>query len=197
MKKIFLLFITLLILFCTFILVMADSYSKTMFKKISNNFLRLHIVANSDSTEDQMIKYEVRDAVISYMSKYLENVNSKESAIKELSLHADEIQNMSQEIIKKHQLDYPVKISIRQSYFPTKTYGNITLPEGKYDALKIEIGNASGQNWWCVMYPCLCTIENVDNYKDLEAEEYSLISDTSNSKSLKIKFKLIELFENL
>lgn len=207
MKKFFLLSFLLILLFCIFIFALMHAYSKTMFNNISNDFLRLHIVANSDSKEDQMLKYEIRDVVLQYMQPYLNNVSSKESAIQMLNTHMDELCTITNDIAKQKGYDLPIKISISKSYFPAKSYGNITLPEGNYDALKIEIGKSEGQNWWCVMYPSLCVIDssnlkfdyNSDKLldKNLNTEEYSLITKSNSSKALKFKFKLIELFENL
>ena len=178
-----------------------------MFKNISDNFLRLHVVANSDSTQDQMLKYQVRDAVIEYFNTHLSEVSTKNEAISILNDHLSEIYNIVSNIQLKNGFYYPINISISKSYFPTKDYSNIILPEGYYDALKIEIGNANGQNWWCVMFPSLCIINTNDlNFSDssdkilqdnLSEEEYSLVSTDKTSADIKIKFKLIELFENI
>lgn len=201
--KMFILFI----LFITFIFISAKTYSEKMFKNISDNFLRLHIVANSDSTEDQMLKYEIRDAIIEYFNSYLKNVNTKDEAISILSEHIADIYEIASNVQKENGFNYPINVSINKSYFPTKDYSNIILPEGYYDALKIEIGNADGQNWWCVMFPSLCLIDTNDySFSDssdkvlqnnLSEEEYSIVSTDKPSADIKIKFKLIELFENI
>lgn len=207
MKKFFYLSTIFFFLFCTFILSLMYSYSKTMFRNISNNLLRLHIVANSDSTEDQIMKYKIRDEVLNYLKPYLSSVKDKETAIQIINKHMPELKILTSDIAKKNNYNYPINISISSSYFPAKSYGNITLPEGSYDALKIDVGNSSGQNWWCVMYPCLCSVDssshnlsyNTDEtlLSSLGSEEISLITDSNHSKPLKFKFKLIELFENL
>lgn len=190
-----------------YIFISAKSYSKTMFKNISNNFLRLHIVANSDSTEDQMLKYKIRDAVIEYINPYFSNIDSKEDALKVLNDHLNEIYNVSLDVAYSNGFYYPITVSIGNFYFPTREYSKITLPEGYYDALKIELGNSNGQNWWCVMFPSICLIDNntygsSENCSELlqdklTSEEYSIISNNNNSVDIKIKFKLIELFENI
>ena len=200
-------FFILSILFILFIFFLAKSYSDTMFKNISNNFLRLHIVANSDSTEDQILKYEIRDAILNYISPYIKNASSKHDAIQILNNNMDELYNLSSNILNEHGLNYPVNISIGNFNFPTKDYSSFILPEGNYDALKIELGNAIGQNWWCVMFPSLCIVDtsnfNIDNSSmdilknTLDSEEFSIISKDNTSPEIKIKFKLIELFENL
>lgn len=201
--KIFILFI----LFITFIFVSAKSYSEKMFHNISDNFLRLHVVANSDSTKDQMLKYQIRDEIIEYFNTHLSQVNTKDEAISILNENLPEIRKIASRVQSENGFNYPINVSINKSYFPTKDYSNIILPEGYYDALKIEIGNADGQNWWCVMFPSLCLI-NTNDYSfsdtsdeilqnNLSEEEYSIVSTDKTSANIKIKFKLIELFENI
>ena len=200
-------FLILSILFLFFIFFLAKSYSDTMFKNISNNFLRLHIIANSDSTEDQILKYEIRDAILNYISPYIKNANSKQDAIKILNNNMEQMYKLSNDILTKHGLNYAIKISIGNFNFPTKDYSSFILPEGNYDALRIELGNANGQNWWCVMFPSLCIVDassfGINNssmdilQNTLDSEEFSIISKDKTSLDIKIKFKLIELFENL
>ena len=199
--------VILLFLLIIFIFLSAKTYSEKMFKNISDNFLRLHVIANSDSTEDQILKYKIRDAVIEYFSSHFGNINTKDEAISVLSKHITEIYEITLNVQKENGFNYPIKVSINKSYFPTKDYSNIILPEGYYDALKIEIGNADGQNWWCVMFPSLCIIDNSSSkfsnssesvlQNNLSNEEYSIISTNKSSSCIKIKFKLIELFENI
>ena len=200
-----LLFIFFLIII--FIFISAKSYSQNMFKNISNNFLRLHVVANSDSTEDQILKYKIRDAVIDYMKPYFSNVNTKNDALNILNSQKNNINDLATKITTENGYNYPVNVSIGNFYFPTKEYSEIILPEGYYDALKIELGNAKGQNWWCVMFPSLCIIDSNNLsfsesseqllQENLSEEELSIISNTNTTPDIKIKFKLIELFENL
>lgn len=194
-------------LFVFFIFIQAKSYSDAVFNNISDNFIRLHIVANSDSTEDQMLKYEIRDAVINYLSPLLENAHNKKEAQDIISSHLNELSVISNQIITSKNLNYPINISLGNYKFPTRDYSEFVLPEGNYDALKIDIGNASGQNWWCVMFPSICipcsdeifSKENTTNLlqESLDSEEYSIITKNSSSTEIKVKFKLIEIFENL
>ena len=200
-----LLFVFFLIII--FIFISAKSYSQNMFKNISNNFLRLHVVANSDSTEDQILKYKIRDAVIDYMKPYFSNINTKNDALNILNSQKNNISDLATKIATENGYNYPVNVSIGNFYFPTKEYSKIILPEGYYDALKIELGNAKGQNWWCVMFPSLCIIDSNNLsfsesseqllQENLSEEELSIISNTNTTPDIKIKFKLIELFENL
>ncbi|MBO5349726.1 MAG: stage II sporulation protein R [Clostridia bacterium] len=201
-KLLFIFFIIII-----FIFISAKSYSNTMFKNISNSFLRLHIIANSDSTEDQMVKYKIRDAIIEYMSPYFDGVSSKDDALTILNNHINEIYNIALDVASSNGYYYPITVSVGNFYFPTREYDTITLPEGYYDALKIELGESKGQNWWCVMFPSLCILESSDSdfsddskkilQENLNSEEYSIISNEKKSVDLKIKFKLIELFENI
>ena len=183
-----------------FIFISARSYSKNMFKNISNNFLRLHVVANSDSTEDQILKYKIRDAVIDYMKPYFSNINTKKDALEILNSQKNNITNLAKKIATDNGYTYPVTVFIGN-------FSEIILPEGYYDALKIELGDAKGQNWWCVMFPSLCIIDSTNlNFSEsseqllqenLSEEELSIISNSNATPDIKIKFKLIELFENL
>ena len=158
-KNFFLKLSLIFLLITIFIFISARSYSKNMFKNISNNFLRLHVVANSDSTEDQILKYKIRDAVIDYMKPYFSNINTKKDALEILNSQKNNITNLAKKIATDNGYTYPVTVFIGNFYFPTKEYSEIILPEGYYDALKIELGDAKGQNWWCVMFPSLCIID--------------------------------------
>ena len=183
----------------------AISYAKSVSEDLENSVFRLHVIANSDSKEDQNLKYIVRDKLLQYMNSYLSNTSTKEDAIKIANEHLDEFKQVALDTIYNEGYSYDVKINIGNFEFPTKQYGDISLPAGYYDALRVEIGEAKGRNWWCVMFPSLCFIDVSSGFvpeeskeelqKVLSDEEYSLISDSSNS-SIKFKFKLLELFAN-
>lgn len=199
-------FILLIFLLSTFITVSAISYVSAVSQNISNSVFRLHVIANSDSDEDQNLKYIVRDNLINYMNKLTENITSKDEAIKLAKEHETDFYRIAKQTIEDNGYDYDVKIEIGNSYFPTKYYGDISLPAGYYDALKVEIGNSAGQNWWCVMFPPLCFVdmstgivpeESKQTIKEnLPAEEYALVSN-SNDENINFKFKLIELLSFL
>ena len=202
LKRLLLIFILLAI----FVVVSALSYVSAVSENISNSVFRLHVIANSDSDEDQHLKYIVRDNLINYMNTLTQNITSKDAAIKIAKEHQDEFYKIAKKTIEENGYDYDVKIDIGNSYFPTKYYGDISLPAGYYDALKVEIGSASGQNWWCVMFPPLCFVdmstgivpdESKQKIKEnLPEEEYALVSDTSQD-NINFKFKLIELLSFL
>lgn len=191
-------------LFIVYILISIFSYSNAVSNNISNNVFRLHVIANSDSVEDQNLKYDVRDALIAYMNSISANISSKEEAIKLVKENKNEFYKIAKKVIADKGFNYDVNIDVGNFSFPTKTYGDISLPAGFYDALKVEIGEASGQNWWCVMFPSLCFVdvsegivpkESKEDLKDnMDTENYNLIS--SDTLEFKVKFKLVELFES-
>lgn len=183
----------------------AFSYVSAVSTDISKSVFRLHVLANSNSDEDQTLKYKVRDNLLNYMNNICSNCSSKEEAISLVTEHKDEFKQVALETIKNEGYNYDVNINIGNFEFPTKQYGDISLPAGYYDALRVEIGEAKGRNWWCVMFPSLCFIdissgivpeeskEELQNV--LSDEEYSIISDNNNYE-MKFKFKLLEFFAN-
>ena len=197
--------ITLILLLFLYTTINAISYVEAVSTDISNNVFRLHVIANSDSNEDQSLKYKVRDNLLKYMNNICSDCSSKQEAIDLVTEHQEEFKQVALDTIKKEGYSYNVKINIGNFEFPTKQYGDISLPAGYYDALRVEIGEAKGRNWWCVMFPSLCFIdvssgivpeeskEELQNI--LSDEEYSIISDNSDN-GIKLKFKLIEFFAN-
>ena len=181
----------------------AFSYAQNISTDIANSVFRLHVIANSDSKEDQDLKYKVRDSLISYMNEICGNCKSKEEAINLVTKHKEEFKKIADDTIKNNGYSYDVKISIGNFEFPTKNYGDISLPAGFYDALRVEIGNAKGQNWWCVMFPPLCFVdissgvvpdESKEQLEDtLSEEEYALVSE-EDEPQFKFKFKILEFF---
>ena len=138
------------------------------------------------------------------MNSISKDISTKEEAIKLANENIDNFSNIAKNTILENGFNYDVKIEIGNFDFPTKTYGDISLPAGFYDALKVEIGEAKGKNWWCVMFPSLCFVdisngvvpeESKENLQaNLDYEDYNLIS--SDDAEYKLKFKLVELFEN-
>ncbi len=189
-----------------YIIISAWSYTSAISTDLSNSIFRLHVIANSDSDEDQNLKYIVRDSLLEYMNTLTKNVSSRDTAMQIAKEHIDDFYTIAKNTIREHGYNYDVNINIGNSFFPTKYYGDIAFPAGYYDALKVEIGNSNGQNWWCVMFPPLCFVdmstgivpekskENIKN--NISDEEYALISNTS-SPSINLKFKLIELFSKV
>ena len=195
----------LLFLLFLYISISAISYVNAVSKDIEESVFRLHVIANSDSEEDQNLKYKVRDNLIKYMNTLCVDVESKEEAIKIANLHLDEFKQIAEETIKENGFSYPEYVEIGKFSFPTKNYGDVSLPAGYYDAMRVKIGNAEGQNWWCVMFPPLCFV-NVSSgivpeeskelmKEELNDEEYSIITNEDTSE-IKFKIGLIEWFKN-
>ena len=195
----------LIILLGIYIFISAISYVTAVSGELENSVFRLHVIANSDSKEDQNLKYIVRDKLIEYMNEISVSAQNKEDAIKIANEHLDDFYRIAKQTIKENGYDYDVTVEIGNFAFPTKTYGDISFPAGNYDALRVKIGSAQGQNWWCVMFPPLCFV-NVSSgvvpeeskellKEEMSDEEYSIISDQTSSE-IKFKFKIIELLQN-
>ena len=196
----------LLSLLAIFVFFSAYSYVTAVSKNISDSVFRLHVIANSDSDEDQALKLKVRDKLLEYMNSLCANTSSKEDAMRIANEHIDDFSKIAKDVISENGYDYDVEISIGECDFPTKNYGDVSLPAGIYDALRVKIGSANGHNWWCVMFPPLCFVDvssgvvPEDSKELLEDtmsdEEFDLITESDNNSEMNFKFKLVELFEN-
>ncbi len=137
-----------------------SSDAKEMQKEIASNILRFHVLANSDKQEDQELKLKVKDVVITYMSDYINQPDlSLEETKQIVEQHKDEVVALAEEVLREQGVDYEVSAELTKAYFPVKSYGDVTLPAGEYDAFRIQIGEAQGKNWWCVLYPPLCFVD--------------------------------------
>jgi len=212
MKNIFLFFknskvkMVIILSFLLFIYttICAMSYAQSVSSDIAESVFRLHVIANSDSQEDQNLKYVVRDNLLSYMNEICKNTTNKEEAIKIAKQHENDFKQIALQTIREQGFSYDVNVRIGNFEFPTKHYGDISLPAGFYDALRVEIGEAKGQNWWCVMFPPLCFVdvssgivpeESKELMQDnLNEEEFALVSD--HNPEIQFKFKLLEFFTN-
>ncbi len=141
-KNLFLKIILIVFLFFLFIFISSYSYSSSVFKNLSSNIFRLHIVANSDEEKDQELKLKVRDNIIAFLKEKTEDCKTKDEVVKITSENIVELQKIAVQTIKDNGYDYNVKLEIGNFYFPTKYYGNISMPSGNYDALNIKIGEA-------------------------------------------------------
>ena len=135
-------FLILTLLLILYISISAISYTDAVCADISENVFRLHVIANSDSVEDQNLKYIVRDSIINYINEISQNATSKDDVVEIAKKNLEEIQSIAQQKVKNLGYHYPVNVSVGNFAFPSKKYGDITLPPGYYDALKIEIGEA-------------------------------------------------------
>ena len=197
------LFFILSVLIFIYTCICAFSYAENVSTDIANSVFRLHVLANSDTEEDQALKLKVRDALLKYMNNICKDCANKEEAIAKVYEYKDNFKQIALDTIHSEGYSYDVNINIGNFEFPTKDYGDISLPAGFYDALRVEIGEAKGKNWWCVMFPPLCFVDVTsgvvpDESKELlednlSEEEFALVAKDSDFK-LKFKFKLLEFF---
>ena len=128
---------------------------------VEDAVIRFHVRANSDSEEDQALKLLIRDAVLDFLQPKLSDADSKQEARDIMEENLKEIEQISKELIQEAGYDYGVEAYLTVEEFPMKAYGDILFPAGEYEALRIDIGDKDGQNWWCVMYPGLCFADAV------------------------------------
>ena len=172
---------------------------------LANGVIRLHVRANSDSDEDQELKLKVRDRIISECTHLFSKSGDIESARKQIKKSSKNIAAIAKDEITKNGYSYPVKINFGKSDFPSKVYKNITMPAGTYEALTVEIGSAEGQNWWCVLFPPLCFVNETCTGISGESEDilidnlgkdtYEMLKNGEES-DIRIRFKIYEVWEN-
>ena len=181
------------------IIMIGTVYSENITSEISDELLRMHILANSDSDFDQETKLKVRDYLLTYINK--DEITSKENVVKSIK----EIETAVNEFLVKEGAKYLCRIEYSNSSFETKTYSDLSIPAGKYESLKVILGNGEGKNWWCVAYPPLCFTESVIGkisdegneklYEMLNEEAYNILK--KDSIDYKVKFKTIELLNSI
>lgn len=196
-------FVCIFLLLLLYISVSAFSYAQDVSSHLTDSVFRLHVLANSNAIYDQELKYKVRDAIIEYMNSI--STNSKEEVIDFALNNLENFEAIAKQVVLENGYDYDVDVEIGNFSFPTKNYGDISLPAGLYDALRIKIGKAEGQNWWCVMFPPLCFVdvssgivpeESKDIMEEnLSKEEFGVIS--KEDSEITFKFKLLEFFGNI
>lgn len=173
--------------------------------EIYDTVVRLHVLANSDSEEDQALKLKVRDALLEISDGILTDCKSQEEAASAIEKSKDLLTQAANEVIRSAGFDYPVNIELGYENYPERTYENCCFPSGEYLSLRVLIGHAEGQNWWCVLFPPLClSAASADQSKDpedafisvgLNKEQYGIITETGKTK-YKIRFKILEAVEN-
>ncbi len=154
-------------------------------QQLSEQVLRLHVIANSDSAEDQKVKLMVRDAIVDLFTSDLSQMNGITQALEYAKNKIDLIQKTADEILKREGFNYRSRIEISQSRFPEKVYGDIIFPAGIYTAVRVTLGEGTGQNWWCVLYPPLC-------FLNVKTDEILSQENTEDTNTIKIKWKLSE-----
>ncbi len=161
--------------------------------EVRSETLRLHIIANSDTEEDQALKLKVRDAVLEATGELFAEVSGKTEAVAAAEYSSDDIKAIAEEVIAAEGYDYEVRVEVTEMWFETRSYEGFTLPAGDYDAVRIIIGEGEGQNWWCVMYPALC----VPGAEADVVSEYGENAGFITGSGYEIRFVLIEWIEEL
>lgn len=158
---------------------------------ISNKVFRLHILANSNSTEDQNTKLMLKNFILENSEDVIGG-KTLDEAISNAKNNRNEITEMCNEYLKSIGIDYKVVVSVVKEYFKTRVYDDFTLPAGKYNSLKIELGEAKGHNWWCIVFPSVCLSACTESMNDyLNEDEMKLVSNTYSPK-----FKVVEIYES-
>lgn len=147
---------------------------------ISEKLIRFHVIANSDEEKDQALKLKVRDEVLKYIQPMLKDSKDIDNSREILKRENENILNIARTVIEANGYSYKVDSTLSREYFPVKTYGNITLPQGEYEAYRILIGSGEGKNWWCVMFPPICFVDVTKGavaYEETEKEMKEVLSD--------------------
>ena len=166
-------------------------------QNIAKEVLRFHVIANSDTKEDQKLKMQVKTELLEYMNGFLKESDGLEETKETVLGHLTEIKQTAKEIVEESGYEYRVEAKMEKCEFPEKVYGNCTFPKGEYETLTVTIGAGKGHNWWCVMYPpiCLPAAEKKDELEDvLEKEQIDILE---NQPKYEIKFKIVEIFESI
>jgi stage II sporulation protein R len=172
--------------------------------EIYDSVIRLHVLANSDSDADQSLKLLVRDAVLASTKEILKDTTTRDEAQVLLLENLDEIEQAARACLRKNGSAYAVKVSLGEEEYPTRVYENLAFPSGEYLSLRVFIGDAEGQNWWCVLFPPLCLsaattkkeAEEMFLAAGLSEQQYRIITDSDNTK-YKLRFKILEVAEEL
>ncbi|AVK49508.1 stage II sporulation protein R [Clostridium sp. MF28] len=186
------------------------------YDEIKDSLIRFHVIANSDNDDDQQLKLKVKNRVIDYLYPYLNSSQSLDESRKIIKDKMEDVKTLAQQVIKDNNYDYDVKVELSRENFPDKSYGNITLPQGNYEAFRIIIGSGQGRNWWCVMFPPLCFVDESkaqveydktenkikSNGKSFELESKDDSTENVGDKqadgnNIKIKFKIVEIFRDI
>lgn len=153
--------------------------------------LRLHILANSDSKEDQTLKYDLRDYMLTEFSDVFGSCESFDQSVKAATERRAEIEEKANKFVHSKGFDYNVKCEVAKTYFTTRKYENVTLPAGEYTAVRLLIGSAEGRNWWCVMFPPLCLPAAGEFFTEEESKR------VEESRDYEVKFAVFEALQGL
>lgn len=166
----------------------------TRCNELRQGVLRLHIVANSDSETDQNLKLAVRDEILNNSTNVFKNCTTVDDAIIAADQNIESISQIANDVIKQNGFSYEAKVSVGERYFNTRQYDTFTLPAGTYKSLVVDLGEAKGKNWWCVVFPCVCVGSASDASLD-DAVSADAANTAQNAKDYEIKFKTAEIYE--
>lgn len=141
-------------------------------RAIAEQIIRLHVIANSDTDEDQELKMKVKETIVTYLRGEMQDATSVDEARQAIREHLPEIEEIAAEKMRAEGYEYSAEATLGESYFPVKEYGDLTFPAGNYEALRVKLGDSAGHNWWCVMYPSLCFVDST----------YQVVPDTSKER---------------
>ena len=196
MKKIFKFIICIILIYS----VLGAFDLKKDLQVIKNELIRLHVVANSDSEEDQQIKLQVKDAVTNYLQPIMEKIPDKEQAMQYIRNHLADLQELSNRVLKQLGAEEQANVTLQEETFDTRDYDTFSLPAGVYDALRIEIGNADGKNWWCVVFPSLCLPASGSGFEDTAVSSGfspKITKTLSNNNRYEVRFFLLDCIGKL
>ena len=191
---------TLVLGFGLLLMVLSGIFLENTGRALSENLLRLHVVAHSDTVSDQALKLSVRDEVLHFLTPMLSDATTPAEARDILIPLLDDIENKAGQALLAQGCELPVRASLNRMNFPTKTYDGFKLPAGSYNALRLEIGEGKGQNWWCVVFPPLCVAAAEDvtiaaSEGGLNAEQIRLI--TEDGQTYVLTFKCLEWWDGV
>lgn len=169
------------------------------YDKIKDEIIRFHVIANSDSEKDQKLKLEIRDEVIKYLEPKLSQSKSINESRKIIKQNDKKIKEIAKNVVKDKGYNYKIDSQLSKENFPEKVYGNITLPQGEYEAYRILIGDSVGQNWWCVMFPPLCFVDVTKGevaYNETEKRMDEIVQK-EEKENYNLKFKFIEVLKDV
>lgn len=166
--------------------------------RVRSDVLRMHVIANSDCSADQQLKLMVRDAVLERGAQLFDGTVTADEARRKIEPHKAELEAAAREVIERAGYDYPVSVNVVNEYFATRCYGSLTMPAGRYTAVKVVIGEGAGRNWWCVMFPPLCLPAAQDRGGNLDAFfDDGELKVVESSGRYEPRFKIVEIIEKL
>ena len=164
---------------------------------IRENTLRLHILANSDSPADQALKLKIRDAVLSHSGELFSGCDTRQKMVSAAQEQLSDLQRIAEQTAMHNGYDLPVTVSVTDMFFETRRYDNVLLPAGTYTAVRIELGEAAGKNWWCVLYPPLCVSAAQTGFTEEEAQISDSLLQQEELPRYRVRLAVVEWWESL